>query len=369
MEVDFQSSPDTSLEIPAIMEAISSSIDESCLNYGELEKSPAETSITTESDLIEYDDGWQSAIPQQTDPYNDNYFQNYQHQQPMQWNYQQQYSPYNQYGYMTPSPYNSYYMQSPPVEYHQNYMYNGNIVQGYEQPSSFTAAPKQQDSQHSCTICIRSFKSASNLTRHYMSKTHLKRLESKKQNSKVTVVRVKKPKIGSSFTDISKDERQFLWQLDDEIFNFLKEIEEERTKNGTKNNLALPTPPLSPKIKNTQIIVKSNLQPQIVQKPQSVLAIEESSERSTPSPASVTSSSSSKSPKIIYSPNYEHKAGPLHDFEQKQPQNGKKVTNDEKKTENLTPKSVVSSPAVLINENGEKFEVIFSDENFGDSVN
>ncbi|KAL7013704.1 hypothetical protein ACKWTF_015537 [Chironomus riparius] len=302
MEVEYPSSADTSLEIPSIIEAISSSIDDSRFNFDELEQSTEENSTTTESDHMDIDANWSQPIPQQLDQYNQNY---YQYNQQQQWNYQQGYSPYPQYGYMTPSPYNSYYMESPPVDYHHNYAYNTNMMTNYEQqqnqqqPYIFNGSQNlvvgPQDAEHSCNICIRTFKSASNLSRHFISKTHLKRLESKKQNSKVTIIRSKKPRvngIGSSFTDISKDERAFLWQLDDEIFMFLKEYEEEKVKK----DLALTTPPLSPNsraIEDRKANIINNGTKNVANliKSESIITITSSSENMQGSPLSVRSSS------------------------------------------------------------------------------
>ncbi|XP_070501573.1 myb-like protein I [Chironomus tepperi] len=344
---EFSPSTDTSFEIPSMIEAISSSIDDSRFNLDELESVDG-NSPATESDHMEVESNWTQPVPHQ---YNQNYYQNYQqHQQQQhqlqqqqyqlqqqhqqfqqqQWNYQQGYTQYPPYGYMAPSPYNPYYMEPSPGNYHHNYAYNTNMMTNYEQqqhqqpqqqPYIFTgnqnAVTNPEESEYSCSICIRSFKSASNLSRHVMSKTHLKRMESKKLNSKVIIIQTQKPQvtgigssftdiskdprandIGSSFTDISKEERTFLHRLDDYIFEFLKvyEWEKEQLRNGAKKDLAL-TPPLTPNSKaiedkkNAMINDDPNANTNLV-KSESVITIASSSEIMQESPLSVRSSSS-----------------------------------------------------------------------------
>lgn len=89
-----------------------------------------------------------------------------------------------------------------------------------------------------CESCSRAFKTTSNLMRHFQSKTHKKKVESRKKSSGTTFGPV---------TDVSEEERKILWQIDDEIWEFLEQLEFEKniTQKVVKKEI-FPTPPLTP---------------------------------------------------------------------------------------------------------------------------
>lgn len=213
----------------------------STISSSELSSLSENDGVSTTEESFEIDD-WSSLSPT-VDP---NYYQQQQQYQ-NSWSYQNY--QYSQYGYL-PSPYNSYYMPSPPIEYHQQNSYGSNSSYDYQMANSYEIQPQLSQSKllpaatHSCDICVRTFKSSSNLTRHFNSKTHLKRLTTSR---KTTVPRGKKQKLGSSATDLSDEEKRYLWTLDDEIWKFLNELEIEKKNMNSESGIEiLPTPPLSP---------------------------------------------------------------------------------------------------------------------------
>lgn len=155
-------------------------------------------------------------------------YNNFYHQpQNQNWQYQNYLQNQSHYGFAQPQ--------------YSNYSYNY-----YQEPTTISYV--QSPSNLSCEVCVRVFKTSSNLTRHLASKTHLKKLSSKKKlkNTNFNISDVKFESIKKSqgsVTDLSDDEKKILWQIDDEIFEFLKNIENE--KIGKKIEI-YPTPPLSP---------------------------------------------------------------------------------------------------------------------------
>lgn len=94
----------------------------------------------------------------------------------------------------------------------------------------------QEQKTLTCEICVRTFKTTSNLVRHFNSKTHQNKLEIKKNSFKDYKM--------SPLTDISEEERALLWQIDDEIYEFLQDLEIEKKKTTAVGSF--PTPPLTP---------------------------------------------------------------------------------------------------------------------------
>jgi hypothetical protein len=234
MDIDHHSPPPTNLEPQSQVESL-----------------PSDTN-TEES--FEIDD-WSSLSPtiETREQYSDYQF-HYQQQQQQQFYPQQQQQPVyhpQQFGYMTPQysstpPYSGYYMPSPPVDYQNTNSY-GHYYEPQQQQQQqvqriVMGTPSPNADGYNCDICVRTFKSAANLTRHLMSKTHQKRLHSRKPAN-----RAKKQKLGSVLTDLSDEEKRFLWTLDDEISMFLQELEGEKVRVGVgRKGEILPTPPLSP---------------------------------------------------------------------------------------------------------------------------
>jgi hypothetical protein len=156
-------------------------------------------------------------------------------------------------------------------------------------PETFNAAPANQ--KYFCKICSREFKTDSNLQRHLRSKTHERKVNNKRiapytqhnpvGNSRLTsscsVMDISRPVLTmtissrsytkiphgkshdddedgpmrdtNAITDITPEERDLLWKLDDEIWLYL----EDWQKRNRLDNLALDeesfqmTPPLSPR--------------------------------------------------------------------------------------------------------------------------
>ncbi|KAG5668042.1 hypothetical protein PVAND_015999 [Polypedilum vanderplanki] len=168
------------------------------------------------------------------------------YQSPHHQNYQYQQFGFLPQQYSASSPYNGYYMPSPPVDFQQNIYNNYHYEpqqqqQQQQQQRTIVQTPSPNQENFSCSICSKHFKTGSNLNRHFMSKTHMKKLNSRK----IQPLKQKKQKIGSVLTDLTDEEKRFLWKLDDEIWGFLDDYESEKVNVRVKNEI-LPTPPLSP---------------------------------------------------------------------------------------------------------------------------
>lgn len=171
--------------------------------------------------------------------YSNSYYPQYQnHQQSWQYhNYLQQQS---HYGFIP--------------QHYSNYSYNVYTQPIPPQPATIAYVqsepqppPIKSPKNLVCKVCVRAFKTTSNLLRHFNSKTHQKKMTSKKQSRNYTET----SKIThGSVTDVSEEEKKILWQIDDEIYEFLNELEIEKNSRGKMMKIEIfPTPPLSPSVK------------------------------------------------------------------------------------------------------------------------